>query len=66
MTSKRRNELRAKIVAFCSGDPKGKTHQEVAAEFKISGISAAAFLSGLVRNGALSYEQENDLFKKAK
>ena len=47
-TEKERDELRAKILRFCS---KPRTQQEVAKKFGISGISASAFLSNLINTG---------------
>jgi predicted HTH transcriptional regulator len=53
LNRKRRDELRAKILRFCSGTM-ARTHREVAKKFGISGISAAAFLSGLVDRGKMT------------
>jgi len=50
---KQRNDLRHAIAHFCEVP---RTMHEVRDKFKISGISAGAFLSGLCRSGACHYD----------
>ena len=44
LTKKQRDELREKIIKYCS---KPRTPEQVATKFQISQISASAFLSNL-------------------
>jgi len=53
-TEKERDELRSKILRFCG---KPRTHLEVAKRFGISGISASAFLSGLICKNKVKSDQ---------
>ena len=55
-----RDKMRQKIIQFCE---KPRTHREVAENFGVSGISAAAFLSGLRMNDICIWNPERNTFK---